>query len=179
MALTATVYNLEVELADSDRGVYETLPLRVAMHPSEAADYLWTRVLAYCLEYAPGLEFSRGISAGEEPAIWLRDATGHIQSWIEVGTPDVDRLHKAAKLADRVAVYTHKETAALRQLAGRRIHRGAEIPLYALDRALLTPLSALLDRRLRLHLAVTGGHLYLDLAGHHLSGSIVEHRLEG
>jgi uncharacterized protein YaeQ len=179
MALTSTIYNFEIELADTDRGVYETLALRVALHPSEAPEHLWTRVIAYCLEYAPGLEFSRGISAGDEPAIWLRDATGRISSWIEIGTPDAARLHKAAKSADRVAVYTHKEAAALRQLAGRRIHRGGEISVFALDRGLVAALAGLLDRRLRLRLAVTGGHLYLDVAGQSLTGGVAEHRLEG
>ena len=179
MALTSTIYNFEIELADTDRGVYETLALRVALHPSEAPEHLWTRLLAYCLEYVPGLEFSRGISAGDEPAIWSRDATGRIGSWIEVGTPDAARLHKAAKSAERVAVYTHKEAATLRQLAGKRIHRGGEISVFALDRGLVDALAALLGRRLRLRLAVTGGQLYLDVAGQSLTGSVAEHRLEG
>lgn len=178
MALTATIYNFEIELADTDRGVYETLALRVALHPSEAPEHLWTRVLAYCLEYGPGLEFSRGVSAGDEPAIWSRDDTGRIRSWIEVGTPDAARLHKAAKSAERVAVYTHKEAAALRQLAGKRIHRGDEISVFALDRGLIDALAELLDRRLRLRLAVTGGQLYLDVAGKSLTGSVAEHRLD-
>ena len=51
MALTATVYNFDIELADMDRGVYETLDLRVARHPSESAEYMVVRVLAFCLEY--------------------------------------------------------------------------------------------------------------------------------
>ena len=63
MAQTATIYNFDIELADADRNLYETLALRVACHPSEAPEYLVTRVLAYLLEYAEGIEFSRGVSA--------------------------------------------------------------------------------------------------------------------
>ena len=92
MALTATIYNFDIDLADSDRGVYETLALRVAQHPSESDDYLMTRVIAYVMEYADGIEFSAGgLSNPDEPALTVRDLTGALRSWIEVGTPDADR----------------------------------------------------------------------------------------
>src|SRR5436190_10851843 len=108
MALTATIYNFDVELADTDRHVYESLSLRLARHPSESEEYLVARLLAYLLEFAEGIEFSRGVSTPEEPAIAIRDLTGTIRTWIDVGTPDAERLHKAAKTGARVAVYTHK-----------------------------------------------------------------------
>jgi uncharacterized protein YaeQ len=57
MALSATIYNFDIQLADADRNVYESLALRVARHPSESSDYLFTRVLAYCLEHTEGLTF--------------------------------------------------------------------------------------------------------------------------
>jgi uncharacterized protein YaeQ len=178
MALTSTIYNFDVELADSDRGVYETLPIRAALHPSETEEYLWTRVLAYCLQYEEGIAFSKGLSDGDEPALWVRDPAGRVKAWIEVGTPDAARLHKAAKAADRVAVYTHKDPhSLLRRLEGERIHRGEEIPIYAVDRQLLQDLVALLDRRMKLHLSATGGSLYVDVAGKSLSGVVTEHRI--
>src|SRR5215217_7284636 len=105
LALTATIHNFDVELADSDRGVYESLALRVARHPSESEEYLVTRLLAYLLEYAKGIEFSRGVSEPDEPAIAVRDLTGAIKTWIEIGTPGAARLHKASKSGARVAVY--------------------------------------------------------------------------
>ena len=94
MALTATIYNFDIDLSDSDRGVYETVALRVAQHPSESNEYLIARVLAYLLEYAEGIVFSRGVSEPEEPMISVRDLTGKISSWIEIGTPDSARLHR-------------------------------------------------------------------------------------
>src|SRR5687767_15943874 len=105
MALTATIYNFDVELADNDRSVYESLALRVAQHPSESNEYLIARVLAYLLEYQEGIEFSRGVSEPDEPTISVRDLTGRLTTWIEIGTPDSSRLHKASKAAGRVAVY--------------------------------------------------------------------------
>src|ERR1700689_1380811 len=97
MALTATIYSFEIELADVDRGVYETLALRAALHPSETIEHLLTRVLAYCLEYEPGIAFSKGISDGAEPAIGVRGTDGRINAWIEVGLPDAERLAKGGK----------------------------------------------------------------------------------
>ena len=103
MALGATMYVFEVRLADADRGVYETLTLRVARHPSETAEYLVTRLFAYCLEYAEGIAFSKGLSDPDEPAISVRDLTGALQTWIDIGAPEAARLHKAAKTAPNVA----------------------------------------------------------------------------
>ena len=181
MALTSTIYNFDVELADSDRGIYETLPIRAALHPSETEEYLWTRVLAYCLQYEEGIAFSKGLSDGDEPALWIRDPAdpmGRVKAWIEVGTPDAARLHKAAKAADRVAVYTHKDPhSLLRRLEGERIHRGEEIPIYGVDRQLLTDLVAVLDRRMKVQISVTGGSLYVDVAGRSFSGVVTEHRI--
>lgn len=178
MALTSTIHSFEIELADVDRGVYETLAIRAALHPSETEELLLTRVLAYCLEYEPGIAFSKGVCEGDEPALWVRDRTGRVKAWIEVGAPDAARLHKAAKSADRVAVYTHKDPHSLvRRLTGERIHRGSEIPIYALGRQFLGELVTLLDRRLSFHLSVTGRQLYLDIAGRSLTASLAEHRI--
>ncbi|HEY6361385.1 MAG TPA: YaeQ family protein, partial [Vicinamibacterales bacterium] len=85
MARTAIIYTLTIDLADMDRGVYETLELRVARHPSESAEYMLVRILAYCLEYQDGIELTEGVSSGDEPALVVRDLTGRLTAWIEVG----------------------------------------------------------------------------------------------
>ena len=110
MAEAATIYNFSIDLADMDRGVYETLELRVARHPSETAEYMLVRVLAYCLEYQEGISLTEGVSSGDEPALLVRDLTGRVIAWIEVGMPDAARLHRGSKHAGRVAVYTHRDT---------------------------------------------------------------------
>jgi uncharacterized protein YaeQ len=174
MALTATIYNFDVELADTDRHVYESLTLRVARHPSESEEYLVARLLAYLLEFAEGIEFSRGVSSPDEPAIAVRDLTGAIRTWIDIGTPDAARLHKASKLAGRVAVYTHKDpTLFLKQLAGEKIHNAQALELYAIDRALVSALGARLERRVAFTLSVTERQLYLSIGPDNLEGSVV------
>ena len=106
MALSATIYTFEITLNDADRGVYETLAFRVARHPSETAEYLLTRVLAYCLEFTDGIQFSKGLSDPDVPALAVRDLTGVLLTWIDIGAPEADRLHKATKSARRVASFT-------------------------------------------------------------------------
>ncbi|MFL5576895.1 MAG: YaeQ family protein [Gemmatimonadaceae bacterium] len=178
MALTATIYTFDVQLADVDRGVYETLALRVARHPSETEEYLLTRVLAYCLEYAEGIEFSKGLAEPDEPALAIRDLTGARRAWIEVGVPDAARLHRASKATPRVAVYTHKDPAQLlRQLAGERIHRAESLEVYGVDRELLAGLAARLERRMALELSVTDRHLFVTAGGATLSGAVERYAL--
>ena len=173
MALTATVYTFDVELSDVDRNVYENLSLRVARHPSETEDFLVTRVLAYCLEYCEGISFSSGLSTPDEPALAVRDLTGTVLVWIEIGAPDAARLHKASKAAARVVLYTHKDPDKVAALwAGERIHRAAELELYAIDRALLAQLVARLTRRMAFALSVTDRHLYVTLDGAVLEGEV-------
>ncbi|MBW8869078.1 MAG: YaeQ family protein [Acidobacteria bacterium] len=177
MALQATVYNFDIDLADHDRGVYESLALRVARHPSESEEFLIARVLAYLLEYDEGIAFSRGVSDPDEPTIGIRDLTGAITTWIDIGTPDAARLHKASKTADRVVVYTHKDPRQfLERLAGAKIHRADTLELYAIDRALVSALVARLDRRVASSVSVTDRELYISIGAEHLSGRVV--RLE-
>ena len=174
MALNATIYNFDVELADTDRHVYETLAIRVARHPSESEEYLVARVLAYLLEWAEGIEFSRGVSDADEPAILIRDLTGRIATWIDIGTPEAARLHKASKAAARVVVYTHKDPAQfLKQLAGQKIHRADALELYAIDRALVGAVAARLERRVAFSVSVSGGELYLSIGQENLTGRVV------
>jgi uncharacterized protein YaeQ len=154
LALGSTIYTFDIELADSDRAVYRSLNLRVAQHPSETADYLLTRVLAYCLECAEGIEFSKGLSDPDDPAISVRDLTGALQVWIDIGLPEPERLHRASKAAPRVAVYTHKEpTQWAAKLAAAKIHRADKLEVFAFDRPWLAQLVARLERRMKFSLA--------------------------
>jgi len=174
MALGATVYNVDIDLADSDRGVYETLALRVARHPSESDEFLIARVLAYCLEYREGIAFSAGgLSDPDEPPIAVRDLTGALVAWIDIGTPDAARLHRAGKAAPRVAVYVQKDPAQwLRALAGQRIHRAEALEVWRFDRPFVTAFCARLERRMGFALSVTDRELYASFADETLSGPL-------
>jgi uncharacterized protein YaeQ len=178
MALTATIYNFDIDLADQDRGVYEALVLRVARHPSESEEYLIARVLAYALEYAEGIQFSRGISDPDEPTISVRDLTGALRVWVEIGNPDPARVHRAAKAAARVAIYTHKDPEQLlARLRGEKIHRAAELVIRSFDRSMIARMAERLDRRMAFSLSVTDGELYVSTDEQTFSGLVTRHTL--
>lgn len=179
VALTSTIYNFDIDLADADRGCYDTVSLRLARHPSESEEYFVARLLAYCLEYAEGIVFSSGISDPDEPTLSIRDLTGAVRTWIEIGSPDADRLHKASKAADRVVVYTHKDPGQLlKQWAGRRIHRADRIECYSFDRTFIGALAGRLDRRLGLTVSVSDRHLFVALNDASFESDLTRHTIE-
>jgi uncharacterized protein YaeQ len=178
MAAGATIYTFEVQLADVDRGVYEQFTVRAARHPSETDAYMVTRVLAYCLEFEEGIAFSDGISSADEPAVIVRDLTGRLTAWVEVGAPDAARLHFGSKLTDRTAVYTHRDPAKVMALwAGKPIHRAEAIPLYSFDDGFVDAAVTALERRNTMTLSVTERQLYLDLNGASTTSAVHEQRL--
>ena len=180
MARGATIYTFDIRLADADRNVYVEVSLRIAQHPSETAEYLLTRVLAYCLEYTEGIAFSAGgLSDPDNAAISVRDLTGALQAWIEIGSPDAARLHKASKAAQRVAVYPNKPVnLLLARLSGERIHRVDEIVISAIDAELLSALVARLSRRMQFDLSVSEKQLYITIGAETLSGAITMHHVD-
>jgi len=170
VALTATVYNFDITLSDVDRGVYEILKLKAAKQPSETMSYLLTRVFAYCLQYRPGITFSKGLAEPDEPAVWAHDLTGGIELWVEIGSPSPERLHKATKLGAEVVVYLHKGPKNfLSQLGGKQIYRAEEIKIYAFPPKFFDELMPLIDRRTSMVISVSDSVLYLSTAGRDFS----------
>jgi len=177
MAQTATIYNLSVDLSDVDRGVYEQLDIRIARHPSETAEFMLVRALAYCLEFQDGIAFTEGVASADEPAILVRDLTGQITAWIEVGLPDATRLHRGSKVAKRAAVYTHKGRQLLSQLAGSKVHKSEAVPIYVLDSDFIDEVARLVDRRSEIGLSITEQQIYLTISGQNFSTAIQQHRI--
>ena len=177
MTLTATIYRFDTELADVDRGVYEALGLRLARQPSETLEYMLTRFLSYCLEYTEGIELTEGVAAGDEPAVLVRDLTGRVTAWVEVGMPTASRLHRGSKLAGRAAVYTHRNVAqVLVELTGKKIYRAGEIPVYDFGAGFIEAVASVVQRRVNVSVSITERQLYLDIDGQTFSTAVVEHR---
>lgn len=178
MAVGATVYHLRIDLSDVDRSVYQSLDLRLARHPSETMAYLLTRVLGYCLLYEEGIAFSHGLSATDEPALWIKDLQGNLRAWIDVGAPAADRLHRASKASPRVAVVTSmKPELVVRVGRDRAIHRAEAIEVHAIEPGFVAALEAATDRNSRWELVRTGGELYATIDGQTVSGTVTAHTL--
>jgi len=176
MAIGVVMHTFDVQVADLDRGVYEDLTLRLGQHPSETTAFLVTRLLAYCLEYEDGIVFSEGVSATNEPAVLVRDATGRQTAWIEVGAPDAERLHHGSKLTGRVRVYTHRDPAkGLPLWAGKKVHRAEDIVLTTFDPGFVDDVADAVERRNTLTISVTESQLYLDVNGRSLASGVHRH----
>jgi uncharacterized protein YaeQ len=174
LALSATIYHWQVTLSDVERGVYESLDLRIARHPSESARYLVVRTIAYALSYEAGIGFSKGgISSTDEPPVSIRDDTGRFLAWIDVGAPSADRLHKASKAAQRVALFTCDRLELLqREAASRPIHALDQIAVFLLDTSFVDELANTLDRNARFELVRSDDMLYATVAGKTFEGPI-------
>lgn len=172
------IHTFTVQLADMDRGVYDDLTLRVARQAAETEAFMMTRLLAYCLEFTEGIAFSEGIAATDEPAVLVKDPTGRIMAWIEVGAPDAERVHYGSRLAERTAIYTHRDPQkVLASWAGKKIHQPEAIVLYSFDPGFIDDAAAALARRSTLTLSITERELYLEVNGTNLHSPIHEHRI--
>lgn len=175
MALSATVINFTLELADIDRNVYDTLEFRLAQHPSENTNRVVVRVLARALAHQEGLEFGRGLSNVEEPALWLKDAVGHIKLWIDVGAPSASRLHRASKHADKVLVVTDKNTVGLKkEWSGQRIHRAEDLAVVQLPPSLTDALAERVDKQNHWVITLTDGYLNIGVGDKSLDAQLKE-----
>jgi uncharacterized protein YaeQ len=164
------MYRFSLQVSDIDRGVYETRELRVAMHPSESLPFFLTRVLAYALNFQDGLEMGQGIATPDDPTLFVRDLTGVLLVWFEIGNPSARRLHKAAKAARSVRVYTYRDPAILlREVEGQQIHRASEIEVFALEPAFLNQLGATLERDNPWEILQTQGELSINVRSHTVS----------
>lgn len=162
MALSATMYRFEINLSDVERGVYDTVELRVAQHPSESDAYLVTRVLAMALEYREDLAFGRGISTPEEPGLSAPNEMGGVGLWIEIGHPSADLLHKVTKQADEVVVYTHKNAEPIvADLESGDVHRGDEVAVVSFDPAFIDAVAGALTRNCKWDVLRNDGVVYV------------------
>lgn len=164
MARGATIYRVHLELSHVDRGVYADRSLSLAQHPSETLERALVRLLAFGLRYADGLEFGRGVSATDEPDLWTREGDGRTIEWIEVGQPEMKKLVKAARHAQRATLFAFGD--------GSWRWRKAELdPLTDppenlsvahIDDAFVKAVAESAERHLRWSLTVSEGILFLS-----------------
>jgi uncharacterized protein YaeQ len=163
MALRSTVYRCELSLSDVDRGVYGTFPLTLARHPSETEARLMVRLIAFVLFADPQLTFGRGLSAEGEPDLWLRDATGAIELWIDVGLPGEREVRKACGRARQVVVlaYGGRKAQQWWSACAGALARLDNLRVLALGDAATEALQSLAARSMTLTATVHEGHAWL------------------
>lgn len=162
MALPATIYKSTVEIADVDRGIYETVHTAVARHPSETGERLVARLLALALFFEPDLVFTRGICAGDEPDLWRKGHDDRVLLWVEVGLPEPERLVKASRHVGRVALLAvGKSLRSWEQHHLPKLAGIANLTVVSLHQGFLNQLIERLERAIAWSVTITDQTLYL------------------
>ncbi len=163
MALKSTIFKARLGIADMDRPYYGEHNLTLARHPSETDERMMVRLLAFALFADERLEFGRGLSAEDEPALWLRDYSGAIERWIEVGLPDEKALRRAAGRAAEVVVlaYGGRAMEAWWAKEGSALARMDKLQVWAIDGEQSAALAALAQRGMDLQCTIQDGHVWL------------------
>jgi uncharacterized protein YaeQ len=179
MVAQATTRRFQIQLSNVDTGLYTTLDLRVAQHPSETQRYLLARVVAFCYlsdaDAESVLQFSKGgLSSPEDPALSRTSLDGRLLVWCEIGTPSAERVHKASKAAPRVVVVTHNDPKLLSERLGKgHIHRKEQLELLGLEPQFLDELAAATNTRTsEFELTIADRQLYVSVAGAALCGAL-------
>ena len=163
MALNSTIYKVELQISDMDRHYYATHALTLARHPSETEERLMTRLLAFALYADERLEFGKGISDEDEPALWRKAYTDEIELWIEVGQPDETRIRKACGRSRQVVVISYGGNASeiWWNKVGAALARNRNLTVLDIPATTVAELVALLQRGMRLQCLIQDGQLQM------------------
>ena len=156
MALKSTVVRAELQISDLDRHYYASHNLTLAQHPSETDERLMVRVLAFALYADERLEFGRGLSQDDEPDLWLKQRTGEIDLWIDLGQPDEARIRKACGRSRQVVVvnYSGRSAELWWEKNASSLARSRNLTVLDIPAETVAELTTLLTRGMRLNVMI-------------------------
>ncbi|MBB5608918.1 MULTISPECIES: YaeQ family protein [unclassified Janthinobacterium] len=162
MALKATIFKADLQIADMDRNYYQDHALTLARHPSETDERMMVRLLAFAIHADEALTFTKGLFDTEEPDLWQKDLTGAIQLWIEVGQPDEKRILKACGRSEQVIVYSYGATSHIwwKQIANK-LERAKNLTVINLPSEAAQQMSSLAQRSMQLQCTIQDGQIWL------------------
>jgi len=162
MALKATIFKADLQIADMDRHYYGGHALTIARHPSETDERMMVRLLAFGLHAHDALQFGKGLSTDDEPDLWRKDLTGAIEQWIEVGQPDERRILKACGRAGEVIVYSYSNTSNIWwSQVGSKLERARNLQVFNLSSASSSTLASLAKRNMQLQFTIQEGQVWI------------------
>ncbi|AAZ96633.1 conserved hypothetical protein [Thiobacillus denitrificans ATCC 25259] len=163
MALKATIYKADLQVADMDRHVYGDHALTLARHPSESEERMMVRVLAYALHAQDGIAFTKGLFDVDEPEVWVKNLAGEITLWIDLGQPDEARIRRACSRAAQVVVLCYSSSCEVwwKQIAGK-LARFSNLTVLQLAADTAQALAGLATRGMRLQCMVQDGEIWLN-----------------
>ncbi|GAB3472588.1 YaeQ family protein [Massilia terrae] len=162
MALKATIYKADLNIADMDRHYYQEHGLTIARHPSETDERVMIRVLAFALHASEALTFTKGLFDTDEPDLWEKDLTGALQTWIEVGQPDEKRIKQACSRAEKVFVYSYSAASQVwfKGLVGK-LGRSEKVTIVNIPAETSAALEKLAKRSMQLQVTIQDGQVWV------------------
>ncbi len=162
MALKPTIYKARVALADLDRDLYESFNLTLAQHPSETLERMMARLIVYCAHWHTDLAFTKGLSAVDEPDLWVRTMDQRISLWIDVGEPSAERIKKATRLADDTLIVCFNSKSDVWWAQNKQKLESLKISVQRFDWESVSKLSALVQRTMDLTITISEGTIYVS-----------------
>jgi len=164
VALKTTVFKFNIALSDINRNIFDSLNLTVARHPSETDERMLARVLAFCINSEEHLKFCRGLSASDEPDLWLRTLDDRIEQWIDVGEPDAERIRKASRISSAVKVYSFnaRTRSDVWWQKTRENIKSINISVYRFDWPDMQAVAQQIQRTMSLSVMISGDSLYIS-----------------
>ena len=164
MALRATIHKAELHISDGDRYYYASHPLTIAKHPSETDERMMIRLIAFALNAQEHLVFTKGLSDTDEPDIWVKDLTGAINLWIDIGQPEERRILKACGRSDQVAVYCYAGNTSKLWWDGikNKLERARNLSIVAIPEEQSKALIALVERSMIIHINIQDGEMLVS-----------------
>jgi uncharacterized protein YaeQ len=164
MALGATIFKIQLNIADTDRGYYADHNLTIARHPSETDERMMVRVLAFIAHADDRLQFTKGLSAEDEPDLWQKSLTEEIELWINVGQPDEKRLRKACSRSPRVLLYLYGGRSAdlWWQQNSDKLARFEHLGVINLAKSATDELATLVERTMQLQCTIQDNQIWIN-----------------
>jgi uncharacterized protein YaeQ len=168
MALKSTIYKAKLNVTDMDRQVYQEFPLTIACHPSETEARMMLRILAFAIHADERLEFGRGISTDSEPDLWQKSLSDGVELWIDLGTPDENRLRKASGRAERVKLFVYGDRSASVWWCKQEtaLKRFDNLSIVQISDNSLAALAALASSNMSLQCVIDDGQVVFSSAEH-------------
>jgi len=163
MALSSTIFKAQLDLSDLNRNHYNSYKLTLARHPSENDQRMMLRLLAFALYADEQLAFTKGISTTDEPDLWLKNYSGEIELWIELGQPDEKRIRQAHAIAKNVVVFSYGDRSqeVWRQQLDASIKRFPSLKIFHISDNNLKQLASLADKNMQLHCSIQDDEVFI------------------
>jgi len=164
MALKATVFKVQLQIADMDRSYYQDHSLTLAQHPSENNERMMVRLLAFIINASANLTFSKGLSVEDEPELCEKSMSGEIELWVAFGQSDEKWLRKASGRAKQVQLFTYagRSVPIWWKQTQQALERYRNLKVWNITETAVTALGKMTTRNMSLQCNISEGQIWLS-----------------